>query len=47
MKSLAPLFDALALAYAKWALAEIDPLHPDLPALVLRVHELERRYALR
>ncbi len=42
LKSLHPLWHALQLAYARWALREIDPLHRDVPSLVLRVAELER-----
>jgi hypothetical protein len=32
----------LALAYYRWALKEIDPRHPDLPHVMLRIRELER-----
>lgn len=32
-----------ARAFYDWALREIDPLHPDLPRLVLRQHELDER----
>lgn len=30
----------LAQAFYRWALREIDPLHPDVPRLVLREREL-------
>ena len=30
-------------AFYNWALREIDPLHPDVPKLVLRQHELNDR----
>lgn len=29
-----------AQAFYGWALREIDPLHPDLPSLVLKRHNL-------
>jgi hypothetical protein len=29
------------LVYYRWALAEIDPLHPDVPHIVHRINELE------
>lgn len=30
-------------AFYRWALREIDPLHPDVPRLVLRQYELNER----
>lgn len=30
-------------AFYNWALREIDPLHPDVPRLVLRQYELNER----
>jgi hypothetical protein len=42
VKGLLPLFHLAELAFKRWALREIDPMHPDLPRLVLRVNELER-----
>jgi hypothetical protein len=30
-----------ALLYYRWALREMDPLHPDLPDVVRRIRELE------
>lgn len=30
----------LAQAFYRWALREIDPLHPDVPRIVLRQREL-------
>jgi hypothetical protein len=32
-----------ARAFYDWALREIDPLHPDVPRLVMRQHELDER----
>lgn len=42
MSGIKPLWDALALAYYRWALSEIRPLHPDVPRIVLRVNQLSR-----
>ena len=41
MKSLYPLWRELALRWWRWALSEIDPMHPDLPKIVHRIRELE------
>jgi hypothetical protein len=38
---LRPLLQLAELAFKRWALREIDPMHPDLPKLVVRVNELE------
>jgi hypothetical protein len=32
----------LVLAWWRWAAREIDPLHPDVPRVVLRIAELQR-----
>jgi hypothetical protein len=32
-----------ALVYYRWALREMDPLHPDVPHVVRRIRELEER----
>jgi len=32
-----------ALVYYRWAMSQIDPLHPDVPAIVCRINELERQ----
>lgn len=32
---------AVEAAHLKWALAEVSPLHPDVPYIVRRLHELE------
>jgi hypothetical protein len=41
MKALYPLWRLAALAFWRWAANEIDPLHPDLPRVVLRKNDLE------
>lgn len=41
MKLLALLRDSIYLAGNRWALREIDPLHPDVPRIVRRIRELE------
>lgn len=38
---LLPLYHAMALAYYRLALRQIDPLHPDVPEIVVRITELE------
>lgn len=41
-----PLIDLARLYYYRWAVAELSsnqPMHPDLPLVVLRLNELERR----
>ena len=35
------LLRELELAYLRWARSEIDPLHPDLSYIVLRINALE------
>jgi hypothetical protein len=42
---LQPVFRLLALVYYEWAMSEIDPLHPDVPEIVLRLDELKRSAA--
>lgn len=32
---------SFARAFYQWALREIDPLHPDLPCLLMRARALE------
>jgi hypothetical protein len=39
--SLQPVWNLWCLHYNRAALRQIDPLHADVPRLVLRVHELE------
>jgi hypothetical protein len=43
IRSLSPLIDAAKLFYLRWALAEINPLHPDVPGIVRAINELERK----
>lgn len=38
--SLRPLWRESAIAYYRWALAEINPQHPDVPYIVLRLRAL-------
>ena len=43
MNILNMLYVVTARAFYGWALREIDPLHPDLPRLLLRQHDLDDR----
>ena len=43
MKILNLLHLALAQAFYRWALREIDPLHPDVPRILLKQKELSDR----
>jgi hypothetical protein len=46
MTSIRPVIDQIRLAWWRWAGRELtrrNPLHPDLPAIVLRIHALEAR----
>jgi hypothetical protein len=43
MKILSLLHLTVARAFYAWALREINPLHPDMPRIVLRRQELERK----
>jgi len=42
MKCLAPLWKEFCLRYYRWALREIDPLHVDVPWIVLQINKLEK-----
>ena len=42
---LRPLFVLIVLAYYRWAMSQIDPLHPDVPEILLRINDLERERA--
>jgi len=42
MKGIRPLLDLWRGFYLRWALAEIHPLHPDVPSIVRALNELER-----
>lgn len=44
MNGLRPLWHAWLRFYLGWALREIDPQHPDLPAICVRLAELEPRH---
>lgn len=41
MKILNLIHVMVAQAFYQWALREIDPLHPDVPRIMLRRRELE------
>jgi hypothetical protein len=41
MRGLFPIYRLAALAYYRWAIREIDPLHEDVPHIVRRINELE------
>lgn len=41
MRSLLPLWRCWRLFILRWALAEIDPLHPDVPEIVKEIHHWE------
>lgn len=43
LRMLRALPDALERGHLRWALAEIDPLHPDVHYIVLRLAQLENR----
>jgi hypothetical protein len=40
MKILDLIHVTIAQAFYSWALREINPLHPDVPRIMLRQHEL-------
>lgn len=42
LHSLYPIWRMWALAWYRRALREIDPMHPDLPLIVLKINSLER-----
>lgn len=41
MKILNLIHVMIAQAFYKWALSEINPLHPDLPRILMRRQELD------
>lgn len=45
LAALRPVLRNAHLTYLEWALREIDPLHPDLPAIVLTVNRLRAERA--
>ena len=44
MKVLTLLYLVVAEAFYRWALREIDPMHPDVSKIVLRRHELALKH---
>jgi hypothetical protein len=44
MKVIHLLYVVSAQAFYRWALREIDPMHPDVSKIVLRQHELAMRH---
>jgi hypothetical protein len=40
MKILNLIHVVVAQAFYRWALREINPMHPDLPRIMMRQHEL-------
>jgi hypothetical protein len=44
MKILDLIHLTIAQAFYRWAMREIDPLHPDLPRIVMRQQELRDKY---
>lgn len=43
MKILNLIHVMVALAFYRWALREINPLHPDVPRIMLRQRELAEK----
>ena len=43
MKILNLIHVSFAQAFYRWALREIDPLHPDVPRILLRQRELREK----
>jgi hypothetical protein len=41
MKGLFPVWRLWCVTYYRWALREIDPMHPDVHHIVHRLNELE------
>lgn len=44
MKILNLLHVVVAQAFYKWAMREINPMHPDVPRIMLRQQELNEKY---
>lgn len=44
MKIINLLHVVVAQAFYKWAMREINPMHPDVPRIMLRQHELNEKY---
>lgn len=43
MKILSIVHVTLACAFYRWATGQIDPLHPDLPRILIKWQEMEER----
>ena len=43
MKILNLLHVVLAQAFYRWAMREINPMHPDVPKIMLRMHQLHEK----
>lgn len=39
---LEPIARLVALMYYRWAMSEMDPLHPDVPDIICRINELQQ-----
>ena len=44
MKILHLLHVMVAQAFYRWAMKEISPMHPDVPKIMLRQHQLAEKY---
>jgi hypothetical protein len=44
MKIINLLYVVTAQAFYKWAMREINPLHPDVPRIMLRQQELSEQF---
>ena len=44
MKILELLHVMVAQAFYRWAMREINPMHPDVPKIMLRQHQLAEKY---
>jgi hypothetical protein len=43
MRILSIVHVTLACAFYRWAMGQIDPLHPDLPRILIKRQEMEER----
>lgn len=44
MKVLHLLHVVVAQAFYRWAMKEISPMHPDVPKIMLRQHQLREKH---
>ena len=44
MKVITLLHVIFAQAFYRWAMREINPMHPDVPRIMVRQHELADKY---